>query len=531
MDRNDAQNAQLDGEGLPEGQGNQDGAQAHPTDGADSPAMDHQVELAQVALDIQQRRPGNDVERQDPQWLAEALWQHIGQEGEGTSYSREQAHRDAVAATATVIGFRAAKQSAAQYQATGGGIRNWFAEALARVSQSNSADGTGRYSGRIDTELEKATAHARDTITCKDGSINQSEHLHGHIAEQHHTDTFNIDAATQDSGVRAERLESLKPNSADIRVADGNDTVDYQSKYGRTAENSEQAFKDGDYGSQERLVPAGQEGQVERGTDRVSHDGVESEPLSHEEAKQRQEQAQEEGRSREYSWDDVDLFTLSKQVARQALLAAALAVAVQGVRIGGRRAWNAWSGNENPSLKEDWDEFCDSALRSGVQSGVTVALVGAVVVAARKGWLGTSLQGADASLIAMAACVAVENARVLYKLSREECTLAEASGELLETNFVTIATLAGSYAGSSLGFAIGTVFGGVGVPICAFVGSFIGGTLASFAANAVVKVTPRLVNYLVDCATPIGAKARDATSNALYALADSVRGVARWVGA
>lgn len=531
MDKEAAQNAQLDGEGLPEERGSNE-VQGRALDGVDTPAtMDHPIELAQVALDIQRRQDGHPGDLQDPQWLAEKLELHVGQGIDGPGYSREQAHRDAVAISATVEGFRATRLHAADHQAAGGGIRDWFAEAIGRVSQSNSADGTGKYSVRIDAELEKATAHARDTITCKDGSINQSDHLHGHIAEQHHTDSFNIDAASKDSGVRAERLDSRARNSADIRVGDGNDTVDYQSKYGNSAENTEQAFKDGDYGSQERLVPAGQEGQVEGSTDRVSHDGVESDPLSHDEAKQRQKDAQEEGRSKEYDWNDVDLLTVSKQVAKQALLAAALAVAVQGARIGGRRAWNAWHGHENPSLKEDWDEFCDSALRSGVQSGVTVALVGAVVVAARKGWLGTALMSTDATLIAMAACVAVENARVLYKLSKEECTLAEAAAELLETNFVAVATLAGTYAGSALGAAIGTVFGGVCAPVGAFIGSFIGGALASAAADAVVKVTPRLVDYLVDRAASISARARDAASEALYTLADSVRGAARWVGA
>lgn len=527
----DKEAAQLNGEGLSEGQGPQEEAHAHTVDGVDSPAMDRQVELAQIALDIQHRQGENADDSQNTQWLAEALEQHVGQGSEGALYSREQAHRDAVTVSATVLGFRAAKLSAADYQATGGGVRNWFAEAMGRVSQGNSADGTGKYSVRIDAELEKATAHARDTITCNDGSISRNPHLHGNIAEQHHTDSFNIDAATKDSGVRAERLESFERNSPDIRVSDGKETLDYQSKYGETSDHSGRAFKEGDYGSQERLVPAGQEGQVESGTDRVRHDGVESDPLRHEEAKQRQKDAQDEGRSKEYKWDDVDLLSVSKQVAKQALLAAALAVAVQGVRIGGRRAWNAWRGNENPSLKEDWDAFCDSALRSGVQSGVTVALVGAVVVAARKGWLGMALQSADASIIAMAVCVAVENARVLYKLSKEECTLAEAAAELLETNFVAVATLAGSYAGASLGAAIGAVFGGVCTPIGGFVGSFIGGALASAAANAIVKVTPRLVDYLVDRASSIGAKARDAASQALYTLADSVRGAARWVGA
>ena len=532
MDKEAAQNAQLDGEGLPERQAPNEEAQARTLEGVDTPAMDHPVELAQVALDVQQAQDAQAEDNQDPQWLAERLEAHVGQGSEGAGYDRGQAHRDAVAIAATVAGFRANQVQAAEYQATGGGIRNWFAEALGRTSQASSADGTRKYSVRIDAELEKATAHARDAITCKDGvSINKSEQLHGNIAEQHHTDSFNIDAATKDSGVRAERLESYDRNSVDIRVSDGNETVDYQSKYGKTADHSERGFKRGDYENQERLVPAGQEGQVEGGTSRVSHDGVESDPLSHDQAKQRQKEAQEEGRSKKYNWDDVDLFTMGKQVAKQALLAAALAAAVQGVRIAGRRVWNAWRGNENSSLKKDWDEFCDSALRSGVQSSVTVALVGAVVVAARKGWLGPALKSADATMITMAVCLAIENARVLYKLSKEECTLAEAAAELLEVNFVAVATLAGSYAGAALGTAIGLVFGGVCAPIGGVVGSLIGGTLASGAANAIVKVTPRLVDYLVERATSIGAKVRDATSETLYSLADSVRGAARWVGA
>ena len=71
-----------------------------------------------------------------------------------------------------------------------------------------------------------------------DGSINQNLNLDGFIFEQHHANTFNMDAVLKGSKYRAEAVqpnpgEVYKKNSVDIVIKDivsGKQVKRYQAK-------------------------------------------------------------------------------------------------------------------------------------------------------------------------------------------------------------------------------------------------------------------------------------------------------------
>lgn len=60
----------------------------------------------------------------------------------------------------------------------------------------------------------------------------------GFAAEEWATDTFNIDAALNDSSFSASRPKSNKPNSSDVVVSDGKSSTDYSFKYYKNADES-----------------------------------------------------------------------------------------------------------------------------------------------------------------------------------------------------------------------------------------------------------------------------------------------------
>ena len=221
------------------------------------------------------------------------------------------------------------------------------------------------YAVGIDKAIDDANRQMRDCVFNADGSINQNPNLDGLMAEHHHAGTFNIDAASSESNLHARALESNGRNSVDLQIydKDGNVVRRYQSKYGKDAEASEQYFSHGDYRGQRKMVPDGQAEEIPGSTDHMEAGGVQSKPLSKDEAKRMQERAQKEGEIHQYDWNDANKVAITKAIGKKAAIAGVLAVGFQAVRITGRRFLNWITGKPNQSidedLKEEFSQFCD----------------------------------------------------------------------------------------------------------------------------------------------------------------------------
>ena len=364
---------------------------------------------------------------------------------------------------------------------------SWLATKIEQGAQAAGGVEVGRYAGHIDAALERANTEMANTVYTQNGDISQAMNLDGFLAEQHHADTFNIDAAAKGSKLRAKVMTpengTYGKNSMDIGIYDENGKLvkRYQAKYGKDADATKMLWDKGDYRGQRKLVPGDQVDQIERATDRLEYDGVESKPLDKADAKVLQEKAQLKREIREYQWNDANRVQIAKQLGKQAVVGACMVAAFQGSRIFGRRIWNSMWGKQNPPLSEDLREFFESSIRGAAHVGVQVAVSGGVLVAARNGWLGKVLKKTPAGHLATIAVVTLENAKILYKLSKGELTGPEAIDAMGKVTVSTLASLQGAAWGFTYGTAIGTVLG----PLGAAVGGLVGGVVGGMAGSAV----------------------------------------------
>lgn len=397
------------------------------------------------------------------------------------------------------------KASLQQHLDQGKSQANWLAAEIEKGAATAGSLSVGTYAGGIDQALQQASENARKIITNNAGDISFSPNLDGFIAEQHHVDTFNIDAVTKGSSYRAQTLSSYEKNSVDIQIvdADGKVVRQYQSKYGSDAKATEQLFNRGDYADQEKLVPAGQGEQIPDSTEVIEIDGVSSKPLSKAEALEQQRIAREKAEARQYEWNDTNRIEIAKQLGKQALLGACITAGLQGSRILARRVWNKLNGKANPSASEDLKEFFESSLRSTAHIGLQVAVSGALVVAAKNGWVGTLLKNTPAGRIANIACVGLENAKVLYKLAKGELTSPEALDCMAQTTTTTALAIAAATKGMALGAAYGSVFGPVGTAIGGFVGGVASGIVAGSIGEQVYSAGKSLVKTAITTTTRV----------------------------
>ena len=353
---------------------------------------------------------------------------------------------------------------------------SWLAERIEKGAAAAGASSVGAYAAEIDAAVKAANDAMRATIETGSGDVAGSWNLDGFIAERHHADTFNLNAAAKGSPLRAEVLGSQDRNSVDVVIkdADGGIVRRYQSKYGQDAEATRKLFREGDYRGQRKLVSSDQKGDVPGSTDRIEADGVRSRPLTKDEAKRLQDRAQRDGETPQYGWNDVSRIDIAKSIGRQALLAAAIAAGFQGMRVLARRTWNWLRGEENPPASADLREFFESATATAPPVALQAALSGAATVAVRRGWLGGALKAAPADGIANAVFVGMENARVLFKLARGELNGDQALDEIGSRTCAAVGGLALKGVGKKVGSSYGPVGSFIGENVGYMAGSQIG---------------------------------------------------------
>ena len=397
---------------------------------------------------------------------------------------------------ATVEQANADKASLHAHLDAGKSKASWLAKKIEQGAAAAGVSNVGDYAATIDQAIGTANSEMYNAVTTQSGAFNQGPNLDGFIAEQHHVDTFNIDAAAKGSSLRAEALGGQGKNSVDIVIKDGSGKIvrRYQSKYGQDAEATQHHFEKGDYRGQRKLGPADQDGPWNDG---IEADGVRSKPLTKDEAKTLQEKAQQEQESRQYDWNEVNRIEIAKQVGKGAVVNAALACGFQGARILGRRVWNFVRGKQNPPASEDLREFFESSIKSAGHVGAQTAVSGAVVVAAKSGWI-NALKHTPVGKIVGIVHVGIENAKVLYKLAKGELSAEQTMHAMGNCTASGI----GGIVGAAKGAAIGAAFGG---PLGAFVGGVVGGIAGSKIGEAVyegrkiiVKTAAKVVKNVVE---------------------------------
>jgi hypothetical protein len=436
-----------------------------------------------------------------------------------------------------VRSFEAEKQKLAECRKKGISRESYLKNAIETGAKAQGVTDFGKYAGEIDRAVNTANAENAKLMYRMDGGINQNPNLDGFIAEQHHADTFNLEAAAQGSPYRAEVLKSNGKNSVDIVIKDGNGKIvkRYQSKYGADAESTQDLLDKGDYRGQRKLVPEGQGKDISGSTETIEHDGVKSKPMSKEAAKERQRKIQEEREAKQYEWNDVNGKAIAKNIGQKAGVSALLAVGFQGARVLGRRVWNSITGKPNNSVEEDAAEFAESALKSGATAGLTVAATGGITVAIKNGWLGSALKATPVGHIANAVCVGIENVKVLAEFASGKITGEEALNKAGDATCSLVGSIAGSAKGAAVGAAIGTALGPAGTVIGGIAGGVVGGIAGSTVGHAIWEggkaIVKTVVNTVKSVATGIAEGAKkvaEGVGNFLSGVGNAISNLFSW---
>jgi hypothetical protein len=435
----------------------------------------------------------------------------------------------------TIESSNKAKASLHEHLDLGKSQASWLAKELEKAAAITGNINVGTYADAIESSLSQANQKSWDAITRKDGFISQSPNLDGFIAEHHHANTFNTDAAAKGSAYRARVLEpeagqTYGKNSMDIGIYDGNGKLvkRYQAKYGADAESTADLLSKGDYRGQKALVPEGHGKDIKGSVEVIEADGVSSKPLSKEAAKEHQKKAQQEQEAKQYEWNDVNKISIAKQLGKQVLIAVCINTAMQGARILGRRAWNKFNCKANPSASEDMKEFFESSIKSSANIGLLVAVSGAIVVAAKNGLFGKYFKKTPAGRIANIVYIAMENAKILFKLNKGELTKEEALDAMGQTTTAAIISIAAAVEGAAIGAALGAVFGPAGSAIFGFVGGVAGGIAGSSISDALYEggkaIIKTAINTLREVAS-IGVKGIKDVADGVSNFASSVLAV------
>lgn len=364
---------------------------------------------------------------------------------------------------------------------------SWFASDLIKSTSNMTLGQTAEYLHGLDEAIKSANRAMYYTITTKSGAINQNMNLDGFIAEQHHANSFNLEAKLNGSDQIAEVLvpkagQTYGKNSVDIVIKEksGKIVERYQAKYGKTAEETIKMIEKGNYNNQRLLVPADQVEEVQKAfpnktvSSTIGSGKITSKPLDKAGAKKLQKEAQS-GKWNDLNWNDYKSKDLAIGIGKQAGCAA-----LQGAAIGAGMeiATKVWNGEEIKS-----EEVVEKALETGADFGVKAAAAGALKVGVEKGIIKAIPKGTPAGTLANIAYVAVENAKIAGKVATGELTVQEGLNKMEETTVSTVAGIAASAKGAAIGKTIGSVFGPVGT----VVGGFVGGTVGYIAGSNVAK--------------------------------------------
>ena len=395
--------------------------------------------------------------------------------------------------------------------ADGRSKESWFASEAKTAISHMSAQKASTYLQGLDDALTSANESLYRTIHTQAGTISQNTHMDGFIAEQYHAQTFNLNAEATGSPYRAKVLEptgkGYAKNSVDIVIVDGNGKVvrRYQSKYYKDAEATAHAFEHGDYRGQQKLVPEGQGQCISQKVTTVINapDGTTSKPLSKERAKELQTEAQS-GKWNALNWNEYQAKDLAIGIAKQAGQAAIMGAAVG---IGFDVAQKIWNGEEI-----NGGELIETAIVSGADFGVKAAAAGALKVGVEKGVITAIPKGTHASTITSIAHVAIENVKIIGRMTTGELTVREGFAKMEQTTVATASGIAASTEGTAIGTALGSVLGPVGTVVGGFIGGAVGYMAGSKVGETITKGVQKIRKKAIEVVKSVGRTVSNAVS-------------------
>lgn len=409
----------------------------------------------------------------------------------------------------------------------------WFADRISNAAKGIAVNDYGNYLNQINTTLEDANRQMLRTVLRQDGGISECMNLDGFIAEQYHVNNFNAKAALHKSDYRAEVCvpkpgETYGKNSFDVvikNIRDSKIVHQYQFKFGKDANATKQLLRDGNYNNTRLTVPSEQVKDVQEafpnktvtdhigGTDKVD---IQSDPLTKADIKRMQTEVQETGEIPRTDWNVYNTRELAIGLGKQAGVAGVqAAIITTGFDLAGR----VMNGEEI-----DGGEVVETALRTGMDTGVKAAAGGALTVASKQGIISILPPGTLPGTIAKIACVGVENVKILWKAAKGEITLSEALEQMGRTSTAMTAGLCCAGVGAATGAAALSFIPIVG-PIA---GGLVGGMVGYMAGSKVGEVVFNGVKKVAQRGKEIVSRAWEGVKNIGSSIASGIRSLLPW---
>ncbi|MBP3929298.1 MAG: hypothetical protein J6D47_06980 [Peptostreptococcaceae bacterium] len=404
---------------------------------------------------------------------------------------------------------------------------SWFASSIKESLSYMSIKEFGESLSKLDEVIQSNNKAMIDTITTKAGNINKNPNLDGFIAEQYHVNSFNRNAALKGSEFRAEALvpksgQTYGKNSVDIVVRGSSNKIHrYQVKYGKTAEDTINMIKKGNYNNQRLLVPKDQVDAVKEAfpgktvVSEIEFNKIKSQDLTKQEVKELQEKIQSTNKPIIEDWNSFNTKQLAtkigKDIGTSALYSAAISTGFHIVQ-------KVMDGEKIES-----EEVVEVALESGKDTGIKVAIAGAIKTGVEKGIIKVIPKGTPVHTIANIVYIGIENAKIAKKVFGGDITLKEAMDEMeINTTSIIAGTLAASK-GFAIGASIGSVLGPVGTAIGGFIGGTIGYMAGSKVGESVTKGVQKIREVAKDTVANIASSVKDSASIVFNSVSSRIR--------
>lgn len=388
----------------------------------------------------------------------------------------------------------------------------WFRDKMQEAAIGMNVSQYGEYLSGIDQALAKGNMDLMQAVCTKSGAVSMNPNLDGFIAEQQTVNSFNRQAALQNSPYRAEALvpdgKAYGKNSVDIVIRDTRKPTQnivrrYQMKFGKDGKATTTMIRKGDYRGQQTVVPKGQKQSVrnqvsphKQVNDRIkSPDGVESKAYSKEQMKRQQERVQKGQKLRKATWNSYNTRELAYYIGKEAVLAG---VAGAAIGTGFSLAAKVIQGKEI-----DGEEVIKTALTTGTDAGVKAAATAALKVSAEKGLIPV-LKPLPVGGLASIACIGIENAKILYKFATGKISGLKALDYMGRTSVATVYGLSWSSSiagtGAALGASLCSVVPVLGTVVGGVVGGLAGWVAGSTVGSAVYEGTKKIASTAVSVA-------------------------------
>lgn len=489
---------------------------------------DAELEQAQYMEGLLRKATNSYQEAKPETTEAKEAWLSGYLKEEVPSMSDEEVEQTAKEVLVGMDSYQGAHDDLAAKRAEGMNRDQWFYNNLKDQAHHMGQAKFTEYITGIDKTLMEANDRMMDTILTKSGTINQNPNLDGFIAEQELANSFNQQAALQNSDYRAtvkvpEAGKTYGKNSVDIsidNIATGQKNVQrYQVKMGKDADATAQMVLDKDYRNQQILTAKGQ-GKAVQGklgnktvTERLeSPDGVQSTSLSKAKVKAMQKRAQSGRGVAQKSWNQYDGYQLSKYIGQQVGIAGVAGAALgSGMHIMGK----ILDGKDVKS-----DEVIEAAIVSGADAGAKAATSGALVVATRLGKLPIP-KNTSSMVLGAAGSILIDNVKVLAQLGDGKITPGQAVDKMAEN------TAAGYFGleGAAMGVGVGATLCSV-VPV---VGTVVGGVIGGIAGSTVGKALYKGAKAIVKGAKAVAKTAYKAVKSVAKAAVRVAKKAWNWL--